>query len=145
MILQFSINHLYDTIERTKQRGNNCKKNSFFLFNLHPLLCSLPYQVVLADDLDLPAQSAIAVEADTGKILYERIQRKSEMWGTIYTLDHLSDFQKPFMKKTFWKDPIKLSEESSGLKWYPKVLVLFLWRRTNIRLISYWLLFSWKF
>ena len=34
------------------------------------LLCSLPYQVVLADDLELPAQSAIAVEADSGKILY---------------------------------------------------------------------------
>ena len=40
------------------------------------LLCSLPYQVVLADELDLPAQSAIAVEADTGKI-----RRKNEMWG----------------------------------------------------------------
>ena len=60
MILQFSINHLYDTIERTKQRGNNCEKNSFFLFlTFILLLCSLPYHVVLADDLDLPAQSAI--------------------------------------------------------------------------------------
>ena len=54
---------------------------SFLTFIL--LLCSLPYQVVLADELELPAQSAIAVEADTGKILY----------GTIYTLDHLSDFR----------------------------------------------------
>ena len=45
------------------------------------LLCSLPYQVVLADELELPAQSAIAVEADTGKILYERIQRKTRCGG----------------------------------------------------------------
>ena len=30
------------------------------------------YGVALADDLDLPVQSAIAVEADTGKILYEK-------------------------------------------------------------------------
>ena len=57
------------------------------------LLCSLPYQVVLADELELPAQSAIAVEADTGKILYEKDSEKNEMWGTIYTLDHLSDFR----------------------------------------------------
>jgi len=34
-ILRFSINHLYDTIERTKQRGNNCEKILSFFFNLH--------------------------------------------------------------------------------------------------------------
>ena len=45
------------------------------------LLCSLPYQVVLADELELPAQSAIAVEADTGKILYEKDSEKNEMGG----------------------------------------------------------------
>ena len=62
-------------------------KNSFFLFlTFILLLCSLPYHVVLADDLDLPAQSAIAVEADTGKILYERIRRKNVMWGGLSTL-----------------------------------------------------------
>ena len=65
---------------------------SFLTFIL--LLCSLPYQVVLADELDLPAQSAIAVEADTGKILYEKdSEKKRDVGGTIYTLDHLSDFR----------------------------------------------------
>lgn len=65
---------------------------SFLTFIL--LLCSLPYQVVLADELDLPAQSAIAVEADTGKILYEKdSEKKRDVGGTFYTLDHLSDFR----------------------------------------------------
>ena len=35
MILRFSINHLYDTIERTKQRGNNCEKIISFFFNFY--------------------------------------------------------------------------------------------------------------
>ena len=52
---------------------------SFLTFIL--LLCSLPYQVVLADELDLPAQSAIAVEADTGKILYQNNYLKKLMVG----------------------------------------------------------------
>ena len=87
MILQFSINHLYDTIERTKQRGNNCEKILSFIFlTFILLLCSLPYQVVLADELDLPAQSAIAVEADTGKILYEKDSEKKRDVGGLSTL-----------------------------------------------------------
>ncbi len=81
MILRFSINHLYDTIERTKQRGNNCEKILSFFLTFMLLLCSLPYQVVLADELDLPAQSAIAVEADTGKILYEKDSEKKRDVG----------------------------------------------------------------
>ena len=81
MILRFSINHLYDTIEWTKQRGNNCEKFFLSFFDLHPAVMQLPYHVVLADDLDLPAQSAIAVEADTGKILYEKDSEKKRDVG----------------------------------------------------------------
>ena len=61
------------------------------------------------------AQSAIAVEADTGKIYMKRIQRKKRDGGSIYTLDHLSDFRSYSWKKTFSKDPIKLSEKALAL------------------------------
>ena len=78
------------------------------------LLCSLPYQVVLADELELPAQSAIAVEADTGKILYERIQRKTRCGGLSTLLTTYLIF-KLFMKKLSLKEPIKLSEKALSL------------------------------
>ena len=50
------------------------------------LLCSFPTQMILADELDLPAKSAIAVEADTGKILYEKDSEKKRDVGGLSTL-----------------------------------------------------------
>ena len=50
------------------------------------LLCCLPYRIVLAEELNLPVQSAIAVEADTGKILYEKDSEKKRDVGGLSTL-----------------------------------------------------------
>ena len=78
---------MYDTIERTKQRGNNCEKILSFFFNLHPAFMQFTLsKSILADELDLPAQSAIAVEADTGKILYEKDSEKKRDVGGLSTL-----------------------------------------------------------
>lgn len=57
---------------------------SFLTFML--LLCCLPYRIVLAEELNLPVQSAIAVEADTGKILYEKDSEKKRDVGGLSTL-----------------------------------------------------------
>ncbi len=87
---------------------------SFLTFIL--LLCSLPYQVVLADELELPAQSAIAVEADTGKILYEKdSDKKREVGGLSTLLTTYLIFEAIHDKKLSLKDPIKLSEEALAL------------------------------
>lgn len=87
---------------------------SFLTFML--LLCSLPYQVVLADDLDLPAQSAIAVEADTGKILYEKdSEKKRDVGGLSTLLTTYLIFEAIHEKKLSLKDPIKLSEKALAL------------------------------
>ena len=75
---------------------------SFLTFIL--LLCSLPYQVVLADELELPAQSAIAVEADTGKILYEKdSEKKRDVGGLSTLLTTYLIFEAIHEKKTFSK------------------------------------------
>lgn len=87
---------------------------SFLTFIL--LLCSLPYQVVLADDLDLPAQSAIAVEADTGKILYEKdSEKKRDVGGLSTLLTTYLIFEAIHEKKLSLKDPIKVSEKALAL------------------------------
>ncbi|MFR3748064.1 serine hydrolase [Streptococcus sp.] len=87
---------------------------SFLTFIL--LLCSLPYQVVLADELDLPAQSAIAVEADTGKILYEKdSEKKRDVGGLSTLLTTYLIFEAIHEKKLSLKDPIKLSEKALSL------------------------------
>jgi len=87
---------------------------SFLTFML--LLCSLPYQVVLADELDLPAQSAIAVEADTGKILYEKdSEKKRDVGGLSTLLTTYLIFEAIHEKKLSLKDPIKLSEKALAL------------------------------
>ena len=87
---------------------------SFLTFIL--LLCSLPYQVVLADELDLPAQSAIAVEADTGKILYEKdSEKKRDVGGLSTLLTTYLIFEAIHEKKLSLKDPIKLSEKALAL------------------------------
>ena len=87
---------------------------SFLTFIL--LLCSLPYQVVLADELELPAQSAIAVEADTGKILYEKdSEKKRDVGGLSTLLTTYLIFEAIHEKKLSLKDPIKLSEKALAL------------------------------
>ena len=87
---------------------------SFLTFML--LLCSLPYQVVLADDLDLPAQSAIAVEADTGKILYEKdSEKKRDVGGLSTLLTTYLIFEAIHDKKLSLKESVKLSEEALAL------------------------------
>ena len=87
---------------------------SFLTFML--LLCGLPYQVVLADELDLPAQSAIAVEADTGKILYEKdSEKKRDVGGLSTLLTTYLIFEAIHDKKLSLKDSVKLSEEALAL------------------------------
>ena len=87
---------------------------SFLTFIL--LLCSLPYRIVLADELNLPAQSAIAVEADTGKILYEKDSDKVRDIGGLSTLlTTYLIFEAIHDKKLSLKDPIKVSEKALAL------------------------------
>ena len=84
---------------------------SFLTFIL--LLCSLPPQRIFANEPDLPVQSAIAVEADTGKILYEKdSDKKREVGGLSTLLTTYLIFEAIHDKKLSLKDPIKLSEEA---------------------------------
>ena len=84
---------------------------SFLTFIL--LLCSLPPQKIFANEPDLPVQSAIAVEADTGKILYEKdSDKKREVGGLSTLLTTYLIFEAIHDKKLSLKDPIKLSEEA---------------------------------
>lgn len=74
------------------------------------------FGVVLADDLDLPVQSAIAVEADTGKILYEKDSDKVRDIGGLSTLlTTYLIFEAIHDKKLSLKDPIKVSEKALAL------------------------------
>lgn len=74
------------------------------------------YGVALADDLDLPVQSAIAVEADTGKILYEKDSDKVRDIGGLSTLlTTYLIFEAIQDKKLSLKDPIKVSEKALAL------------------------------
>ena len=87
---------------------------SFLTFIL--LLCSLPPQRIFANEPDLPVQSAIAVEADTGKILYEKdSDKKREVGGLSTLLTTYLIFEAIHDKKLSLKDPIKLSEEALTL------------------------------
>lgn len=74
------------------------------------------YGVAHADDLDLPVQSAIAVEADTGKILYEKDSDKVRDIGGLSTLlTTYLIFEAIHDKKLSLKDPIKVSEKALAL------------------------------
>lgn len=74
------------------------------------------YGVALADDLDLPVQSAIAVEADTGKILYEKDSDKVRDIGGLSTLlTTYLIFEAIHDKKLSLKDPVKVSEKALAL------------------------------
>lgn len=74
------------------------------------------YGVALADDLDLPVQSAIAVEADTGKILYKKDSDKVRDIGGLSTLlTTYLIFEAIHDKKLSLKDPIKVSEKALAL------------------------------
>lgn len=74
------------------------------------------YGVALADDLDLPVQSAIAVEADTGKILYEKDSDKvRDIGGSSTLLTTYLIFEAIHDKKLSLKDPIKVSEKALAL------------------------------
>lgn len=74
------------------------------------------YGMALADDLDLPVQSAIAVEADTGKILYEKDSDKVRDIGGLSTLlTTYLIFEAIHDKKLSLKDPIKVSEKALAL------------------------------
>lgn len=74
------------------------------------------YGVALADDLDLPVQSAIAVEADTGKTLYEKDSDKVRDIGGLSTLlTTYLIFEAIHDKKLSLKDPIKVSEKALAL------------------------------
>lgn len=74
------------------------------------------FGVVLADDLNLPVQSAIAVEADTGKILYEKDSDKVRDIGGLSTLlTTYLIFEAIHDKKLSLKDPIKVSEKALAL------------------------------
>lgn len=74
------------------------------------------YGVALADDLDLPVQSAIAVEADTGKILYEKDSDKVRDIGGLSTLlTTYLIFEAIHDKKLSLKDPIKVSKKALAL------------------------------
>lgn len=74
------------------------------------------YGVALADDLDLPVQSAIAIEADTGKILYEKDSDKVRDIGGLSTLlTTYLIFEAIHDKKLSLKDPIKVSEKALAL------------------------------
>ena len=74
------------------------------------------YGVAFADDLDLPVQSAIAVEADTGKILYEKDSDKVRDIGGLSTLlTTYLIFEAIHDKKLSLKDPIKVSEKALAL------------------------------
>ena len=87
---------------------------SFLTFIL--LLCSLPPQRIFANEPDLPVQSAIAVEADTGKILYEKdSDKKREVGGLSTLLTTYLIFEAIHEKKLSLKDPIKLSEKALAL------------------------------
>lgn len=80
------------------------------------LLCSFPTQIILADELDLPAKSAIAVEADTGKILYEKdSEKKRDVGGLSTLLTTYLIFEAIHDKKLSLKDSVKLSEEALNL------------------------------
>ena len=87
---------------------------SFLTFML--LLCCLPYRIVLAEELNLPVQSAIAVEADTGKILYEKdSEKKRDVGGLSTLLTTYLIFEAIHEKKLSLKDPIMLSEKALSL------------------------------
>lgn len=74
------------------------------------------FGMVLADDLDLPVQSAIAVEANTGKILYEKDSDKVRDIGGLSTLlTTYLIFEAIQDKKLSLKDPIKVSEKALAL------------------------------
>lgn len=74
------------------------------------------FGVALADDLDLPVQSAIAIEADTGKILYEKDSDKVRDVGGLSTLlTTYLIFEAIHDKKLSLKDPIKVSEKALAL------------------------------
>ena len=74
------------------------------------------FGVALADDLGLPVQSAIAVEADTGKILYEKDSDKVRDIGGLSTLlTTYLIFEAIHDKKLSLKDPIKVSEKALAL------------------------------
>ena len=80
------------------------------------LLCCLPYRIVLAEELNLPVQSAIAVEADTGKILYEKdSEKKRDVGGLSTLLTTYLIFEAIHEKKLSLKDPIMLSEKALSL------------------------------
>ena len=80
------------------------------------LLCSFPTQMILADELDLPAKSAIAVEADTGKILYEKdSEKKRDVGGLSTLLTTYLIFEAIHDKKLSLKESVKLSEEALAL------------------------------
>lgn len=85
--------------------------STFIIFFSH-----FSYGVALADDLDLPVQSAIAVEADTGKILYEKDSDKVRDIGGLSTLlTTYLIFEAIHDKKLSLKDPIKVSEKALAL------------------------------
>ena len=87
---------------------------SFLTFIL--LLCSLPPQRIFANEPDLPVQSAIAVEADTGKILYEKdSEKKRDVGGLSTLLTTYLIFEAIHDKKLSFKDSVKLSEEALAL------------------------------
>ena len=80
------------------------------------LLCSFPTQMILADELDLPAKSAIAVEADTGKILYEKdSEKKRDVGGLSTLLTTYLIFEAIHDKKLSLKESVKLSEKALAL------------------------------
>lgn len=92
-------------------------KKIFLTFStLIIFFCHFSYGVALADDLDLPVQSAIAVEADTGKILYEKDSDKVRDIGGLSTLlTTYLIFEAIHDKKLSLKDPIKVSEKALAL------------------------------
>lgn len=80
------------------------------------LLCSFSTQMILADELDLPAKSAIAVEADTGKILYEKdSEKKRDVGGLSTLLTTYLIFEALHDKKLSLKESVKLSEDALAL------------------------------
>ncbi len=86
IIFQFWFRILYDTIEKDLNNEEITVKNSFFLLTFTLLYAVYHLKKDFANCLDLPVQSATAVEADTGKILYEKDSDKSEKLGGLSTL-----------------------------------------------------------
>lgn len=92
------------------------KKIFLSFLTLIIFLSHFSFGVVLADDLDLPVQSAIAVEADTGKILYEKDSDKVRDIGGLSTLlTTYLIFEAIHDKKLSLKDPIRVSEKALAL------------------------------